>query len=293
MKTPIHGINGSPGMLAFIWNLVLIAAFDTVTITSALFQSEQSRGYALWEVTLWEVSSAIPLLAMVPPLYRHFVRQTQASRPLFQTGLSHLGWFLGFFFIHVLTMALIRKGVYGLMGLSYDFTHQEPFEVALYEIRKDLLTYLLFHAVFFVTQGPQRLRDPVTLDPTPQNDPAQNDLPPLDPSGPDTLIVRIDGRTHRLLPQDISHILAAGNYVEIHAGGRVHFTRQTLAALETRLAPLGFLKIHRSCLLNPAAMDSFTPTRSGHLEIHLKTGGTVLASRRLRKTLMAALLVSD
>lgn len=53
-----------------------------------------------------------------------------------------------------------------------------------------------------------------------------------------------------LLPQQIDWIKAAGNYLEFRSGARVVLHRMTMAEAEALLAGEGFIRIHRSALVN-------------------------------------------
>ncbi len=55
-----------------------------------------------------------------------------------------------------------------------------------------------------------------------------------------------------LLPHQIDWIKAAGNYLEIRAGDRLVLQRMTMAAAEALLEDRGFVRIHRSALVNSA-----------------------------------------
>jgi len=88
-------------------------------------------------------------------------------------------------------------------------------------------------------------------------------------------------------PADILMVEAAGNYVEIHAAGRTHLVRGTLAAWEERLAQHNFVRAHRSRLINRARVRAIKATGSGDLEIELDDGRTVTGSRRYREGLEA------
>lgn len=55
-----------------------------------------------------------------------------------------------------------------------------------------------------------------------------------------------------LLPRQIDWIKAAGNYLEIRAGDRLMLQRMTMATAEDLLAGEGFVRIHRSALVNRA-----------------------------------------
>lgn len=52
-----------------------------------------------------------------------------------------------------------------------------------------------------------------------------------------------------LLPRQIDWIRAAGNYVELRAGGHTIIHRSALSAVEHQLAGHGFIRIHRSLLV--------------------------------------------
>lgn len=53
-----------------------------------------------------------------------------------------------------------------------------------------------------------------------------------------------------LPPEHIAWVAAAGNYVELHGADRALLMRAPLAAVEQALAPHGFVRIHRSTLVN-------------------------------------------
>ena len=52
-----------------------------------------------------------------------------------------------------------------------------------------------------------------------------------------------------LLPRQIEWVQAAGNYVELRAGGRTVVHRSSISAAERDLAEHGFVRIHRSTLV--------------------------------------------
>jgi two-component system LytT family response regulator len=52
--------------------------------------------------------------------------------------------------------------------------------------------------------------------------------------------------------EDVEWIGAAGDYVELHVGGRSHLFRETMVSLEQRLDPTRFIRIHRSRIVQAA-----------------------------------------
>lgn len=87
----------------------------------------------------------------------------------------------------------------------------------------------------------------------------------------------------------IDWIEAAGVYVTIHAGGREHLARESLAALEERLDPSRFARIHRSAIV---AVDRVAELRfdgNGSYRVVLRNGAELKLSRRHRDALEARL----
>jgi len=58
--------------------------------------------------------------------------------------------------------------------------------------------------------------------------------------------VRTGVKIEIVLAEDVEWVGAAGDYAELHTHGRAHLVRETLNALEQKLDPSQFLRIHRS-----------------------------------------------
>lgn len=85
-----------------------------------------------------------------------------------------------------------------------------------------------------------------------------------------------------LLPRQIDWIGAAGNYVELHSGGRTIVHRAPLAAVEAELAEHGFVRIHRSTLVRRSAI-----ARVRSVDILLADGTSLKLGKRYRSALTA------
>jgi two-component system LytT family response regulator len=66
---------------------------------------------------------------------------------------------------------------------------------------------------------------------------------------PSRFPVRMGPRIQVVLTDDIEWIAAAGDYAELHSGGRCYLLRETMNSLEEKLDPTRFLRIHRSRIL--------------------------------------------
>lgn len=102
----------------------------------------------------------------------------------------------------------------------------------------------------------------------------------------ESLVLRNGRRTWIVSPAEIAWIEAADNYSRLHCAQEERLVRETLGALERRLAVHGFLRIHRSLLVNPRAVREVRPRRGGELELVL-VDGTVLVSGRLFRKAVA------
>ena len=76
-------------------------------------------------------------------------------------------------------------------------------------------------------------------------------LAPVLASVADKRIILRDGSRVLLFdPQDIDWIGADGDYVRVHVKGRSHLVRHTMTAMEARLDPKQFARVHRSAIVN-------------------------------------------
>ncbi len=66
-----------------------------------------------------------------------------------------------------------------------------------------------------------------------------------------------EGRTFFLDPAAISAVRAEGHYTVLHRGPDRLFCPWSISEAEDRLAPAGFLRVHRSYLVNPAHVAKF------------------------------------
>ncbi len=92
-------------------------------------------------------------------------------------------------------------------------------------------------------------------------------------------------RTYFITPTDIAHCTADDNYTDLHThDGKRFVSARTLKDYEDMLAPLGFLRVHRSALVNRAHIAHLD---EGH--VVLKNGVRVEISRRKKEEVMRAL----
>jgi two-component system LytT family response regulator len=91
-------------------------------------------------------------------------------------------------------------------------------------------------------------------------------------AGGGRIFVRSSERILFLKPGEIDRVEAAGNYVVLHSGKEQHILRETISAMEGRLAPAGFMRISRSVIVNLACIREIQPIGSGRYSVLLKNG---------------------
>jgi two-component system LytT family response regulator len=99
------------------------------------------------------------------------------------------------------------------------------------------------------------------------------------------LVIRSIGRVQFVDVAQIDWLEASGNYVEIHAGAESFLHRERLRILEAELDPADFVRIHRSIIVNRAAVVEIRPIAAGDCSVLLRDGRRVRLSRTYRVAL--------
>jgi two-component system LytT family response regulator len=99
------------------------------------------------------------------------------------------------------------------------------------------------------------------------------------------VLVKSGGRTVLLKIGEIDWIEAAGNYVRLHAGRERHLLRETMTALEEKLDPEQFVRVHRSTMVNLERVRELEPYFHGDYIVKLEDGTRLTLSRTYRERL--------
>lgn len=95
------------------------------------------------------------------------------------------------------------------------------------------------------------------------------------------LVIRSVGAMERVPIAAITHLVSAANYVELRlTGGRSVLHRAALSALEQRLPPGEFMRVHRTALVRPAQVASLYIVGDGAYSVRLHDGSTLPVSER-------------
>lgn len=216
-----------------------------VNLLNILTIRHDRPGLGLVEPAIWEGSSWLSLLVLFPIAWIFW-----RLAPL-RSGwglLLHLPGALLYSLAHVGGFIALRKLAYWALGGRYVFG-----ENFLYELSKDALAYGLFVAGIALVEHLLRQQQLIQT-----------------PGQTLTFDIRDGAKLTRVRLSDILAITSAGNYVEFALeDGRRLLMRKSLSALESDLEGRGFVRIHRSWLVNAARVTALKPEGSGDYEISL------------------------
>ena len=254
MSGAVLGTDGRT-RLTFIYSFaaiaVLVAGVNAINVISA-----QENGRSLAEPLVWEGSSWLSLLVFLWIPWEAWRWAPPSVRPHWKLFL-HLPAALAFAFAHVGGFDLLRMLAYRLVGARYEFG---PFATQLFfEMRKDLLGYALFIGLFSLFDHLLQRR---------------NEMPPS------TFDIRDGAKLTRVKLEEILAVTSAGNYVEFILGdGRRLLMRAPLHSVEQDLGLRGFVRTHRSWLVNASKVTTLKPEGSGDYTVELGKQSVPLSRR--------------
>ena len=100
----------------------------------------------------------------------------------------------------------------------------------------------------------------------------------LDERPIDRLVIRTRSKVSFLKPSEIDWIEADGKHAVLHAGRETHVVRHTLTRLEQRLVPHGFVRVHRSAIVNVDRIKELEPWFHGEYVVILNDGTKLTSS---------------
>jgi len=81
---------------------------------------------------------------------------------------------------------------------------------------------------------------------------------------------------------EIDMIQADGDYLRVHSGDAEGLIRMTMVNAERRLAPLGFVRVHRSILCKRGAITAVFRSSTGAMKARLRDGREIPVGRNYR-----------
>jgi DNA-binding LytR/AlgR family response regulator len=256
----MDGISRRSLVYAYAAAAVIVGVINTLNVMSALHAEPHLN---LLEPLIWEGSSWLGVMAFFWIIWLGWRVAPIDVRPRWRL-LIHLPAVLLYSLGHVGLFVALRVLAYRALGAHYAVGNF--WLVFLYEFRKDCFGYLMWLLAGFVLIR-HLLRQPRQAAAPPAADTA-------------TFDIRDGAKLTRVALADILAISSAGNYVEFALrDGRRLLMRSPLSSLESELAGRGFVRTHRSWLVNEKAVTGLSPEGSGDYDVSLGSLNVPLSRR--------------
>lgn len=222
-----------------------------------------------WRAWTWEGTSLAAWLVLLPMILWVAERARPPRMRLPAAFALHAMAFIICSIAHTAAMVALRSGIYRMAGAIYEPARDAP-SMLVYELRKDVVTYLAIVAIYELLRRLLRPSPNVVAD-------------------ADAMIEIRDGATCLWLrPDEIDVVSAQGNYIQLSGKHGAKLARRTLADMERELSGKGFVRIHRSHIVRKAAVIKTMVRQSGDFELTLVGGEQLIGSRRYRRRFEAA-----
>src|SRR5271170_777880 len=86
-------------------------------------------------------------------------------------------------------------------------------------------------------------------------------------------------------PADVAMVEAQGNYVLLQRLSGSYLLRESITGIAQKLEPYGFIRIHRSVLVNTSFVEEIHPWTTGEYVLRIKGGKELTVSRTYKKNL--------
>lgn len=275
------GTNGSQPVdfsRAVGWVALFLVAIDGVNVLSALHDAHAAgRHLMAWKPVVAEASSGAGMLAGCGIIYLALRLAPPGRTAGWRLVCTHGLASLVFSGVHVAIMMGLRVLIYASRGLHY----RPPLPAdLLYEYRKDALAYAIIAGIFWLARPAKRgCAEAATT--AFARDVADE---------PAEIEVGEEGRRLRVSVHSVLAVRAASNYVEhLLDDGRRPLTRGSLKSAEEALTEYGFVRTHRSWIVNRARVRRVEAVGSGDHRLELDTGVQAPLSRRWPAALAALL----
>lgn len=259
---------------------VILLLIATVNATTIILESIQEGGEVDW-IRPWATElTAVFAIPVVLPVLFYFLNQLNLSwENLRWRALWLIPLFLLFAFLHIGVFISVRIFLWNLVGEEYVIN--SVLLGLLYEIRKELLTFLAILAIYYSysfiltrLQGEAKFL-------------SQSDNEGKQEIYRSQFLVKMLGRDYLVRVDQIQWVQSASNYVLLNCGDRNYPMRQTLKGIASELDPRQFIRVHRTAIVNLEKVSALK--EKGDIQLELRTGETVPVSKTYLPELREAL----
>jgi DNA-binding LytR/AlgR family response regulator len=99
--------------------------------------------------------------------------------------------------------------------------------------------------------------------------------------------IKVKGRILFINLRDVIAVKAEGNYVLLQGDAGSFLLRESISAVAEKVEPYGFIRIHRSVLVNSAFVEEIRPYSTGEYGLRVKGGREFTVTRTFKKNLQS------
>jgi len=99
------------------------------------------------------------------------------------------------------------------------------------------------------------------------------------------IAIKAKGRIVFVQPGDVVAVEAEGNYVLLQQRAGSYLLRESISTMAEKLKPYGFIRIHRSVLVNSSYVEEIEPRFTGEYALRIKGGKEYTVTRTYKKGL--------
>jgi DNA-binding LytR/AlgR family response regulator len=99
------------------------------------------------------------------------------------------------------------------------------------------------------------------------------------------IAIKAKGRILFIDPSDVAAVHAEGNYVLLQRQTGSYLLRESISDMAEKLKPYGFVRIHRSVLVNRSFVEEIQPWPTGEYGLRIKGGKEYTVTRTYKKNL--------
>jgi DNA-binding LytR/AlgR family response regulator len=96
---------------------------------------------------------------------------------------------------------------------------------------------------------------------------------------------KANGRIFFLDLAEIVAVQAEGNYVSLRRQPSPYLLRESISSIAEKLKPYGFIRIHRSVVVNTSAVEEIQPLPTGEYRLRVKGGKEYMVTRTYKDNL--------
>jgi DNA-binding LytR/AlgR family response regulator len=99
------------------------------------------------------------------------------------------------------------------------------------------------------------------------------------------IAIRSSGRILFIDPRDVAVIRAQGNYVLLQQDKGSYLLKESISTAADKFRAYGFVRIHRSVLVNASFVEEIRPRSTGEYELRIKGGDQFVVTRTYKNNL--------